>query len=405
VNYNATAFAPQYDEASDPNSNRSLTLAEVPVVTVSGTKYREFFLDVNQLNNSPFLSLNGLTVSVAGSGQLRQSLPNANPFQYDPTFGGQATQAFDLGANALRVISTNNNADFPSFTATDNGSGRGDVRVLIPDTLFATAAGGYASPHVYLFSRFGYSAPADLGGPVANKGAAINEIFYTNDGFEEWSVKAPEFVPVPKITVVKYTTYNGTEVDNQSIPEGSAIGWKYIATNSGNVPLTGLTVVDNVPGVNPVYQSGDANSNSILDVGESWVYTASGTAQSAHLGTYTNLGTATATYENTTVTATDPSWYHPTNKLPGITIVKSASVPGGGGEFGGDVTFTYTITSQSDPTDPLTLTSLMDDNGTPADFSDDVDLLAGYYTGGDTDNDANWTRPRRGRSRSPATWR
>ena len=39
-----------------------------------------------------------------------------------------------------------------------------------------------------------------------------------------------------------------------------------------------VMVTDDHPGVTPVYQSGDANSNALLDPGETWTYSASGSA-------------------------------------------------------------------------------------------------------------------------------
>ncbi len=53
-----------------------------------------------------------------------------------------------------------------------------------------------------------------------------------------------------------------------------------------------------------------------------------------------------------------------------------------------------TLTNLSPGDDALTVTSFIDDNGTPGDTSDDVDLLDGvdatlspYYVSGDTDLD------------------
>jgi hypothetical protein len=82
--------------------------------------------------------------------------------------------------------------------------------------------------------------------------------------------------------------------------------------------------------------------------------------------------------------------------LPAITIVKDANPVTVYEDTPTDVTYTYTLTSQSSVTDPLTLTSLIDDGATPLDSSDDIDLLAGvdvthplgiYYVSGDTDAD------------------
>jgi hypothetical protein len=142
-----------------------------------------------------------LIVSLANSGSLQQ----ADPPNYDPTFGGSATLVYNMDVGA----DDNSTLRMLSDSILDNGSGKGDVRVLIPASLFANS---YTTPHVYVFSAFGYTPP---------EGSGRNRIeFFTNDGFEEWSVRTPSDTPVPKINIVKVTTYDGTESDNQSIPEG-----------------------------------------------------------------------------------------------------------------------------------------------------------------------------------------
>ena len=82
-------------------------------------------------------------------------------------------------------------------------------------------------------------------------------------------------------------------------------------TNTGNVALSGVSVTDNRPGVTPVYQSGDINNNSLLDLTETWTFIAAGTAVA---GNYSNLGTANGTFTDTaghsrTAMATDASSY------------------------------------------------------------------------------------------------
>lgn len=81
--------------------------------------------------------------------------------------------------------------------------------------------------------------------------------------------------------------------------------------------------------------------------------------------------------------------------LPLITLVKDASPTVVDEDTPTAVTYTYTLTSQSVVEDELTLTSFIDDNGTPGDTSDDIDLLEGagpdslgiYYISGDLDFD------------------
>ena len=48
-------------------------------------------------------------------------------------------------------------------------------------------------------------------------------------------------------------------------------------------------MTDNQAGVTPAFSSGDTNNNSKLDLSETWIYTASGTAIT---GSYSNTGTA-----------------------------------------------------------------------------------------------------------------
>jgi uncharacterized repeat protein (TIGR01451 family) len=103
--------------------------------------------------------------------------------------------------------------------------------------------------------------------------------------------------------------------DNESglgplLPVGATVTWTYLVSNPGDVPLAGVTVTDSRPGVTPAYQSGDANSNGVLDPGETWVYTATGTVTA---GPYSNTGTVSATdFSGTTpalVTASDSDRY------------------------------------------------------------------------------------------------
>jgi hypothetical protein len=129
-------------------------------------------------------------------------------------------------------------------------------------------------------------------------------------------------------------------------------------TNTGNVDLTNIDVTDSVGGVNPEYQSGD-DGDEILEVGESWIYTASGISQSAHLGQYDNIGTVAGVYQLTEVEASDPSWYIPTDVDPVIEVVKTGTATIN--EGGSSITYTFTITNNSVITDPVTITSIDDD--------------------------------------------
>src|SRR6185436_18660900 len=113
----------------------------------------------------------------------------------------------------------------------------------------------------------------------------------------------------------KVTVDDSASGDGITILTGESISWQYTVTNTGNVPLSSVMVTDNQPGVTPAYQSGDTNNDGKLDLTESWVFIATGTAIA---GNYSNTGTAKGSFTDTaghtkTSTATDPSSYFGAN--------------------------------------------------------------------------------------------
>jgi len=100
-----------------------------------------------------------------------------------------------------------------------------------------------------------------------------------------------------------------------------AVTYTYSETNDGTDPISGVTVSGSSCGT-ATYASGDSNGNSILDPGETWVYTCSITYASA--GTVTDTATASGTDTATSlpapaetasasVTAVTPGAILPTN--------------------------------------------------------------------------------------------
>jgi uncharacterized repeat protein (TIGR01451 family) len=135
----------------------------------------------------------------------------------------------------------------------------------------------------------------------------------------------------PGINIVKLT--NGTNndappvagvPDGPTVPVGSTVTWTYNVTNPTGVALSGVNVTDNIAGVNPTpvlsggFNVGDTNHDGLLENGETWQFTASGTAIA---GQYSNVGTATGTPVTPTggtitgatpVTASNPDHYYGT---------------------------------------------------------------------------------------------
>jgi uncharacterized repeat protein (TIGR01451 family) len=76
--------------------------------------------------------------------------------------------------------------------------------------------------------------------------------------------------------------------------EGDDITYTYNVTNTGNTPLSDVSVSDNKTG-GAVYQSGDTNSDNKLDVDETWIFTANYTVTAEDTNPLVNVATASGT--------------------------------------------------------------------------------------------------------------
>jgi large repetitive protein len=183
----------------------------------------------------------------------------------------------------------------------------------------------------------------------------------------------------PAIDIEKST--NGQDADAEPGPTltvGASVTWTYVVTNTGDVPLSNVNVVDDQPDVTPTYMSGD-DGDSVLQPGESWTFQAMGTAVA---GQYTNLGTVTASYESSIVIDTDRSHYFgETPANPAIDIEKSTNgqdadaEPGPTLTVGETVTWTYIVTNTGD----VPLSNIVVTDNQP-------DVTPAYVSGDDGDS-------------------
>lgn len=105
----------------------------------------------------------------------------------------------------------------------------------------------------------------------------------------------------PSVAIAK-TTSNTIDVapsDSPIIYKGDVANWYYEVTNTGNVPLTSVTVTDN-QGVVVTCPSTTLAPGAVMMCRGDGI---------AIAGTYTNIGTVVASYNGDTVTASDPSGY------------------------------------------------------------------------------------------------
>ena len=172
------------------------------------------------------------------------------------------------------------------------------------------------------------------------------ETFTLNPGQMDYTRNAGLFRQNPQIRLETQT--NGEDADvptGPAVTVGSTITWRYIVSNPGDVPFSGITVSDDQPGVSPAYLSGDDGDN-LLEPGENWIYSASGTAVAGQHG---NVGTATGTFNSQTYSSSDPGYYY--GGQPGVQIKKyingddAESIPGPSITPGTAVTWTFIVTN------------------------------------------------------------
>ena len=180
---------------------------------------------------------------------------------------------------------------------------------------------------------------------------------------------------------------------------GSAqVTYAFRIANLTATPLTDVTLVDDngTPGdpgddFQPTFTGGDANGNGVLDPGEVWTYTVVG---SIGPGYTVNTARVTATAAGAGVSDTDIAVVLGVD--PSISVVKAVNAldpwnptdaedandgTGPTLEVGSTVVFTYLVTNDGNV--GLTLGSIVDDNGTPDDPTDDVMPV---YVSGDVGN-------------------
>lgn len=291
----------------------SLQYGDIQSINVGGTNYVEFRLDLNESNNATNgeITLTDLRVYISGA--------DATLADYNAGFAG-FTSIFNLDDSNPQLLIDSN-----------HGSGTDDYRILIPVSLFQ-AAGATADSYVTLYSSFSGS----------------------NGGFEEWRTITTSGVTEdnPAIAIDKVTVDGAVSGDGLTILANEDISWQYTVTNTGNVALSNVLVTDDqgvsvtgVPGADNVHNIGDINNNNLLDVGEVWTFTGSGTSIKDG---YSNIGSVSASANGTTVTDTDGSSYFGAD--PEIAINKVTVDDGTKGDglnilSGEAISWEYTVTN------------------------------------------------------------
>lgn len=143
--------------------------------------------------------------------------------------------------------------------------------------------------------------------------------------------KSPSYTVVK--SVVSMTTSNGavnTQTDGLDV-----ITYSYVVANTGNVSLSGVALTD--PGVSfnggaanalttgPTLASGDLNTNTILDVGETWTYSATYILSQANVDA--SAGVANGVSNTVSASANDPQSVAVAPTPAGSTQTATTTIP------------------------------------------------------------------------------
>jgi len=372
VTDSVTGVSPVY-VSGDTNGDSKLTSDETWIFEVTGTAIPGQYENIG--------TVNGITPG-------QQTLTDDDPSHYFGETGVITIKKYTNGEDADAApgpyipeggavtwryeVTTTSNVPLSAITVTDSVPGVSPVYVS-GDT---NGDSKLTSDETWIFEVTGTAIPGQYENIGTVTGITPGQQTLTDDDPSHY------FGEAGVITIKKYT--NGEDADaapGPYIPEGGAVTWRYEVTTTSNVPLSAITVTDSVPGVSPVYVSGDTNSDSKLTFDETWIFEATGTAIP---GQYENIGTVTGiTPGQQTLTDDDPSHYFGETGV--ITIKKytngedADAAPGPYIPEGGAVTWRYEVTTTSNvPLSAITVT-------------DSVPGVSPVYISGDTNGDSKLT--------------
>jgi uncharacterized repeat protein (TIGR01451 family) len=189
--------APVTFDAKTGTWTHAILVSAIPVVTINGTRYWELFNDINEGNNSKPISLNRVEIWFTTNANITDGT--------GATFTGFATPATLQYAFSGSIL----------INDVNQGSGRGDLRYLVPLTNIPTPPAG---TYFVLYSQWGTTSA-----------------YNSDGGFEEWKVRK-----APNVSILK-------TADAASVNAGANIGFTITVTNNGAADATGVTVNDPLP--------------------------------------------------------------------------------------------------------------------------------------------------------------
>ena len=439
-----TGATPDSDDASVPVAQspsltivKDLTNADDAVVDTAGETI-EYTITVANTGNIDLTNVVLVDVFAGGatlvSGDLNNNsiLETTETWQY--TASHTVTQAeLDAGTNIVNVATVDTDQTNPRQDDATSTVAQSKILHIEKD---ATVADGTANStsdtitYTYTVTNTGNAAiagvvvtddnltpgtPGDDFSPSFSGGDTDNDNLL--DVGETWTYTASHTVTQTELdagaALVNVATATGTgatpDSDDASVPvaqskilhiekdatvaDGTAnstsdvINYTLAVTNQGNAAIANVVVNDpfttnEAPVLNGTFNVGDTDQDNLLDVGETWQYTASHQVTQAELDAGTNIvNTATVTGTGATSDSDDASVPVAQSKI--LHIEKDATVADGTANSTSDtITYTYTVTNTGNAA--IAGVVVTDDNLTPGTPGDDFNPT---FSGGDTDND------------------
>jgi uncharacterized repeat protein (TIGR01451 family) len=308
---------------------KAIPASAIPVVDCdgpgSGTALCwELFVDINESNTAKYVSLNEVEVWLTQDSELSG---------YPANFLTDATKVYDF-SGAILIHDVN------------QGSGRGDLRYLIPVQEFESG------DFFVLYSQWGTTTGA----------APDGKTWGSEGGFEEWKVRKTANVSITKTA------------DAASVNAGQNIGFTITVTNGGAADATGVTISDPLPGGPGIDWSESPDNPNCTISGSPPTETltcgpvtlaANGGSLSVHVQSATT-GASCGPYPNTaTITAggTGSASATITVNCGAIQITKTAKHADTSGDTSANLVATFTITGPSPATTTRTVTTGADGVG------------------------------------------
>lgn len=195
--YNTNYRPVQFNENDSGTFTRSRLLSEVPQIEVQTTLYREFQLNINQNTGIPDRYLTLDTVELYES-----PYSDLCGYPFDGSGGGHSGCTSDNTATLIYDMDAAENSFFVMDYTINEGSGKRDLRMLVPDAIFnqnpnCNFSGTGCTVYITIYSHFGEDS---VGGSVD---PLLQVPHVNNDGYEEWGVRDISSVCLTVTKIVK----------------------------------------------------------------------------------------------------------------------------------------------------------------------------------------------------------